>query len=410
MNIKKTILEKAKGNQSIKILRKYLNNDDKIVEYRSVQNESDFTSSFKMRYSEDHGISFSEYTNNDKHYKKEGKKEILENESVIVCNHINQHIIKLVMVRVFLDNHKKVFKEYFEKGLLNWCDYVYIKISHDNGITFKDTYQLKYENNKNFRSNIAYFGNNIEIDNHGNIYTATSVPADKCCKLLNMNVNDTTKNPAITNGIIVFKGAYQKDTDSYIFSHSKPIVIEDYKSSRGLMEPNIAFIDNNRLLLECRGSNAVSKGFNTRMKENTPSYRWIAISKDYGNTFTSPQPFTFDDGTTFFSPSSMSKIFRHSLTDKLYWIGNINNENPAGNRPRFPLYICEIDKNNNCLVKNTLQIIDDKNEDDGDLIQLSNFNIYENKITHNLHIEYSRLGESKEFKWYGDAISIIIDF
>ena len=410
MKIVKNILEKAIGNQSIKINRKYINNTLKIKESRVCQTESDFDSVSQIRYSNDNGKTWDNYIDNESYYIKDGEKEILEIEGAINHNKKNGHIIKLVMRRVFLYAHDQAYRDYWEKGILNWCDSTFIKVSSNNGKTFDITYQLKYESEESIRSNIAYFGNNIEFDEFGNIYIAIVAPTQKCCDILNIDVNNISLSPLIHKGVIVYKGTFNESTNNYEFTTSKPIVIDDSLSSRGLLEPNLVFLDSGELMLECRGSNTTNKGWDTKMLPNTPSYRWVSYSNDNGETFSTPKPFTYDNNESFYSPSSMSKIIRHSVSNKLFWLGNINNNNPDGNRPRYPLFLYEIDQLNKCLIKSSCIIIDEKGKNESDLIQFSNFNIYENRVTKNIHIEYSRLGANKKLKWQGDAILVIISF
>jgi len=410
MKITKHILEKAIGNQSIKIFKKYINNSYRIKESRNIQTESDFNSISQFRYSDDNGKTWSEYVENKQYFVKDGEKEILEVEGDIKYNSINNHIIKIVMKRVFLYEHKAVYKNYWDNGIRNWCDYTYIKVSKDNGQTFPYEYKLKYEPEKDIHSNIAYFGNNIEIDKYGNIFIAIVAPTKNCCTLLNIDENNISKSAHLHNSVIVFKGIFNQNTNNYDFSFSLPIVIKDSLSSRGLLEPNIVLLDSGELLLECRGSNVIPNGWKTKMKQNTPSYRWVSYSQDNGKTFTSPIPFTYDNNEKFYSPSSISKIIRQSSTNKLFWIGNINKDIPYGNRPRYPLIICEINQKTKTLIKESCIILDQKEKNDSHLLQLSNFNVYEDRIIKNIHIEYSRLGASDTHKWKGDAIQIILDF
>ena len=75
-------------------------------------------------------------------------------------------------------------------------------------------------------------------------------------------------------------------------------------------------------------------------RSQLPAYRWASWSKDGGRTWTAPEPWTYEDGTNFFSPSSCSQLVPHS-SGRLFWIGNIAPTNAEGNRPRYPLVIGE---------------------------------------------------------------------
>lgn len=408
MHFTKNILEKAIGNNSIKIHRKYIGSSLKMEEVRIIQTESDFDSFSEKRYSEDNGKTWSNFIENKDYYKKDGEKEILEVEGDIKYNKKYNHVVKIVMQRVFLYNHHEVYKDYWDSGILNWCDYTYIKVSTDNGLTFNKSYKLSYEPDIDFHSNRGYFGNNIEIDESGNIYTAIVAPVKNCCKVAKIDVKKIASNGEITSGIFVFKGIFNEKSGEYDFSFSNPIMITDLQSSRGLLEPNIILLKSGKLMLECRGSNTIRDGWKTRTLPNTPSYRWVSFSDDDGKIFTQPAPLTFEDSEAFYSPSSISKIIRLSSLNRLFWIGNISKNLPEGNRPRYPLYICEIDEENSCLIKTSCLTIDDKASDESQLIQFSNFNVYEDKLSKNIHIEYSRLGANELLAWQGDAVQIVV--
>src|SRR4029434_1280117 len=76
------------------------------------------------------------------------------------------------------------------------------------------------------------------------------------------------------------------------------------RSTRGMVEPTIEFLADGRLLMVLRGSND--------RRPELPSYRWISMSQDGGNRWTIPQPWTYQDGQKFFSPSACSQLLRHS--------------------------------------------------------------------------------------------------
>ena len=143
------------------------------------------------------------------------------------------------------------------------------------------------------------------------------------------------------------------------------------------------------------------------MKKGTPGFRWVSESRD-GITFTEPVPMVYDDGNAFYSPSSISKWLRHSGNGRLYWLGNILGDIPEGNLPRHPLCIGEFDEGRKCLQKDTVRIVDERKEGEGWRLQCSNFSFYEDRETHEMKIEYSRLGQSPEHRWMGDAVRFTV--
>ncbi len=155
-------------------------------------------------------------------------------------------------------------------------------------------------------------------------------------------------------------------------------------SCRGVFEPTIEELADGTLLMVCRGSNANMM--------DVPGRKWVCRSYDGGLSWSDPTPFLFDDGTTFYSPSSGSRLIRHSRTGALYWIGNLSDGNPDGNLPRYPLWIGEVNTAGR-IVKASLHAIDDRNPGDSERVQLSNFRIYEDRFTGELVIHLARVFE-----------------
>jgi hypothetical protein len=60
-------------------------------------------------------------------------------------------------------------------------------------------------------------------------------------------------------------------------------------------------------------------------------------------------------------------------------------------------------------MKDSVEAIDDRLPGEGELVQHSNFTFYEDRETHEMHIEYSRLGQNPAYRWQGDAVRISIE-
>ncbi len=163
------------------------------------------------------------------------------------------------------------------------------------------------------------------------------------------------------------------------------IITIDPNVSCRLCEPTIVELKDERLFMIMRGDNGAFP--------HKPGYKWYSISEDGGYTWTKPKPLKFDDGKPVYSPSSCSYVFRSRKTEKIYWIANILDRNPIGNRPRYPLQIVEIDEENLVVKRNTMLIIDNKRPEDPPLVQFSNFRCYEDKETGDLVLVMARYGE-----------------
>ena len=161
---------------------------------------------------------------------------------------------------------------------------------------------------------------------------------------------------------------------------SEPIAGDPMRTTRGMIEPTLAELPDGRIICVMRGSNGGRKD----PKFKLPSYRWIAVSTDGGFHWTKPKPMTYDDGTPFFSPSSVSHILKHS-SGLYFWIGNLNNENCRGNDPRYPLVIGEINSTTLCLIRDSVIAIDTKRSDE-DGVNLSHFWCLEDRETKDIVI------------------------
>ena len=155
-------------------------------------------------------------------------------------------------------------------------------------------------------------------------------------------------------------------------------------STRGMDEPTLAPLADGRLLAILRGSNGG--------KPVLPGRRWAAFSSDAGRTWTTPVPWTYADGSEFFSPSSCSQLVPHS-SGRLFWIGNISPQNPTGNQPRHPLVIGEIDLRSGLLRRETVRVIDERRAGDSPLLALSIFSAREDRETREIVVNLSRLFE-----------------
>jgi BNR repeat-like domain len=173
---------------------------------------------------------------------------------------------------------------------------------------------------------------------------------------------------------------------------SQRITNDPKRSTRGFLEPTIAQAPDGRILTVARGSNDANP--------KLPGHKWHTISNDGGRTWSDSKPWTFNDGSSFYSPSSCSQLLPHS-NGKIYWMGNISEKNPRGNSPRYPLFIGEVDQKNLLLKKNTLTAIDDRQPGENADLHLSNFLAYEDRLSGEIIIHLTRLLPRKG--WRGDA-------
>ncbi|MBI3210717.1 MAG: exo-alpha-sialidase [Candidatus Solibacter usitatus] len=172
------------------------------------------------------------------------------------------------------------------------------------------------------------------------------------------------------------------------------VIGDPARSTRGMVEPAIAFLDDGRLMMIMRGSNDKNPAL--------PSYRWVSYSADGGWKWTKPEPWTYSSGEPFFSPSACSQLLKHS-SGRLFWLGNINPANPRGNRPRYPFVIGEVDRRTGLLIRASVRNVDDRQPGEHEILTLSNFYAREDREAKSIALHMTRLFAHND-GWEGDAM------
>lgn len=268
----------------------------------------------------------------------------------------------------------------------NFNNFTYYRTSRDFGRTWSEPQQLRYEEGADFDpaqpkkpefllKNQAYYGINIIRHSNGTLITAVA----------NANAPNDPKNDhrAWKLGSLCFVGTWDAGKKDYAWKAGQRVSTTEDISSRGLMEPIVAELKDGRVLVVWRGSSTAA----------TPGRKWFSLSADGGLTLTPPAEWKYDDGSSFYSPSSIHQFVRHSVTGKLYWFGNITAQPPNGNAPRFPLVMAEVDEDLAALKKGTVTMIDDRPDSADPNYQLSNFSLYENRDTHDLELILTTYGQ-----------------
>ena len=267
-----------------------------------------------------------------------------------------------------------------------WQMFAYYRTSGDSGRTWSEPTLLKYEPGDDFdpadplretflRNNQAQPGFVIRLRESGKLVVAACLA----------NAPDDPENDerAWKLGALCWVGEWDADRQKYRWTAGERVQIAPDLSSRGLLEADLAELNDGRIIVVWRGSNTAT----------TPGRKWFSLSSDGGLTLTTPAEWKYDDGSRFYSPSSYHRLVRHSVTDKLYWLGNICTEPPDGNSPRYPLVIAEVDEQSAALKKATVTRVDDRQPDQGPALQLSNFSFFENRESHEFEVYLTKYGE-----------------
>jgi hypothetical protein len=152
----------------------------------------------------------------------------------------------------------------------------------------------------------------------------------------------------------------------------------------------------------------VMRGSNDRRPE-LPASKWCAFSPDGGETWTSPAPWSDEQGQPVVSPSSCSQLVPWP-DGRLFWLGNATATNPVGNLPRYPFVIAEVNPRTGALIRGSLTIIDDRQAGDDPALNLSNFYARHDRATGHLLLHLTRLfarpqpADKRQRDWTADAL------
>jgi len=273
-------------------------------------------------------------------------------------------------------------------------NYTYVRTSPDLGHSWTEPEQLRYEEGDSFdpaqplkpsflRANEC-LPNSILVRHDGALV----------CAVAHANAEHDPENATRPwkMGGLCFIGSWDAKVGKYQWTAGKRTEISPQVSARGLMEPDVAELDDRRLLVVWRGSNTPT----------TAGRKWFSISSDGGKTLSPVAEWKYSDGSRFYSPSSFHRLIRHS-TGNLYWIGNICAEPPSGNWPRYPLVIGEVDNATGALKRDTITAIDDRRPGQSAELQLSSFSVLENRETHDLELHLTMYGQQEGNKNWATA-------
>lgn len=196
--------------------------------------------------------------------------------------------------------------------------------------------------------------------------------------------------------VVVLLGTWTK-SGHLTWTVSQQVCGDPARTTRGLIEPTLAEFSDGRILMVMRGSN----GGKADPKYELPSRKWFCVSKDGGQTWSKPEVWTYEDGEAFYSPSSMSALFKHS-SGRVYWAGNWSPTNCVGNSPRWPLVVGEVDRKSLRLIRGTLLTLDTERAEDKPhgRLDLSHVTLLEDRMSKEVIACYPRAHRAYEsYEW-----------
>ncbi len=152
------------------------------------------------------------------------------------------------------------------------------------------------------------------------------------------------------------------------------------KSSRGLCEPTVVSLGGNRLLMLMRGGQV----------EGCPAVKFWSVSEDGGRTWTDPEMLTYEDGSPMLTPSAMVRVVNWAAGGGVYLVTNILDVPPYQEcDPRYPIQIAKLDTEKMSVIKDSITVIDDKGPEMPDYLRLSNFYLFEDRVSGDLRMHMS---------------------
>ncbi len=349
-------------------------------EVHSMQRQPDVSENIRARWSTDNGRTWSEFVPIQLSTTVDYGGVSVRGE----CEGISTYDPTSSMLMQVWLRQINVGGEYHAGGAYH--NFTYYRLSGDHGRTWSDPKQLCYEDGDPFdpdeplkptflNHNEGYFGNNILIRSDGTLV--------HCLAHANAPGDPKNNERPWRMGSVLFTAKWDAEAQDYDWTPGARVEISPEWSARGLSEPEVAELEDGRLLVVWRGSTHGWDGTVAKL----PGRKFYSMSTDGGRTLSPPAVWTYDDGTSFYSPASYHRMIRHSVTGKLYWLGNISAEPPVGNSPRYPLVIAEVDETSASLKRDTVTAVDDRQPGQSSVsADFSNFSLLEGRETHTLEL------------------------
>lgn len=249
----------------------------RMTEYKSFASESDFSNGNWKRESPDNGRTWGEWT--DVYGEVFQYVDGTDADEILWCNRDpdlydprSGRFVTCGMQRYFIGGHVEAYRKEWGEGGDDVRDHCYL-ISQKPGeeaeyqlLRFEecDEYDLANPRNRDYlyKSN-AYFGD-IRFASNGDLLIPIGASIGACCRILGIDVNEVFPScPQIMCGMILVRARW--NGSAYELSYSKPVVLNDLQSSRGVCEPCVAQLTSGRIIVAIRGSNVRSPAWKTRI-------------------------------------------------------------------------------------------------------------------------------------------------
>ena len=230
------------------------------------------------------------------------------------------------------------------------------QLSRDGGSTWTDARQIIDERPE---FDELHWAPGIRFGEEGGIAAGQPVFMEDGTLALGFDVSHPEPPPGNTTprvqehyaSTIYARARLNEDASALSWRFGDEITVEFPKSSDGCCEQAATCLGGSRLFntMRCQGDEG----------NGIYSTRYTTLSEDGGMTWTRPEPLKYDDGDTVWTPASVHRFFTSSKTGKTYVLANILPGPVHAQMPRYPLTIAEFDTTRLCVLRDTVQVIQD---------------------------------------------------
>ncbi len=201
-------------------------------------------------------------------------------------------------------------------------------------------------------------------------------------------------------------GTWRSDRSGVDWERGGSIQIPQEMGTQGVDEPQVCQLPDGRLFVILRQAVVLP----AQDRPGYPSVKLISVSQDHGQSWSDPEPLTFEDGSYAYSSTSFSSAFRSSRNDRVYVVLNILNGPNEGCLPRNVLHIAEIDQQTCRVRRDTVTVVEEVHEEHTHDVGYSNWSMIEDRDTKRLllfmNLENGPVGDGYDWCAYRYEIEL----
>lgn len=190
--------------------------------------------------------------------------------------------------------------------------------------------------------------------------------------------------------VVYAQARWSADGQSLEWRFGEEIRVDFPRASGGCVEPALAWLGGQRLFNTMRTQGDETLGIY--------STRFTTLSEDGGLTWSQPEPLKYDDGSTVWSPACVHRFHRSAKNGKTYLLTNILPKPVYAQVPRYPLTIAEFDLERLCVLRRSVQVIQDLPKGAPIDRRYTNFGLYEERRSGDLILTMPEMPREKNYE------------